>query len=276
MPDTSSRHLPHFAALLFVGGLVLSSPVGAQEAERDFCAARPGKGSPTCILDAGRWQLELGLADYSRQKDDSGRVTSWAAGDLFLRRGITATTELQFGVTTYNRERTTTPGLPASTAEGIGDITLGAAHSLRNPDGSGFSVAVNGYVTLPTGSSAFTADAVEGGVIVPISTPLSDDWSLSLSPEIGVAADSDGSGSHAAYAFAAGVGRGFGDWGLGAELWVSRDDDPLEASTQATFDLTAVWTPPRVKDAQVDFGLNFGLNDESPDIEFGLGVAKRF
>ena len=28
--------------------------------------------------------------------------------------------------------------------------------------------------------------------------------------------------------------------------------------------------------AQVDFGLNFGLNDDSPDVEFGVGVARRF
>ena len=26
----------------------------------------------------------------------------------------------------------------------------------------------------------------------------------------------------------------------------------------------------------VDFGLNFGLNDDSPDVEFGVGVARRF
>lgn len=119
-------------------------------------------------------------------------------------------------------------------------------------------------------------DGFEGGIVLPVSVALNDDWSLSLSPEIDVAADSDGDGRHAAYTIVAGIGRGFGEWALGAEIWVSRDDDPVEASTQSTFDLTAVWTPPMLADSQLDVGLNFGLNDDSPDVEFGVGLARRF
>jgi hypothetical protein len=29
-------------------------------------------------------------------------------------------------------------------------------------------------------------------------------------------------------------------------------------------------------DSQLDFGLNFGLNHDSPDVEFGVGLARRF
>lgn len=158
----------------------------------------------------------------------------------------------------------------------MGDLSVGFRHSLANPDGSGVSVALAGFLTAPTGARALRADGFEGGVVLPISLPLDDDWSLSLSPGIDVVADSDGEGRHAAYAMVAGLGRSWGQWALGGELWVSRDDDPLEAVTQSTFDLTAVWTPPSMPDAQIDFGLNFGLNDDSPDVEFGVGVARRF
>ena len=30
---------------------------------RDFCANRPGKGTPTCVLDVGRLQVEADLID---------------------------------------------------------------------------------------------------------------------------------------------------------------------------------------------------------------------
>ena len=256
-----------------------SSPASAQHDVplRDFCADRPGKGTPSCVLDQGRWQVELGLFDGARQSDAATRTETWDAGDLFIRYGLTSLTELQLGVTTWNRERTTDRATGArDTAEGIGDLSIGLRHSLKNPDGSGLSVALSGFVTAPTGARAIRADGFEGGVLLPVSIPLNDDWSLSLTPEFDWVSNSDGDGRHAAYTMVAGVGRGFGQWNLGAEIWISHDDDPIDAVTQSTFDLTAVWTPPSLPDAQIDFGLNFGLNNDSPDVEFGVGVARRF
>lgn len=243
--------------------------------QRDFCADRPGKGTPTCILDQSDWQVELGLIDGARQRDDA-RTDSRAYGDALLRYGLTGLTELQIGVTPYSRETTTFPNGDRERAEGISDLSLGLRHSLANPDGSGLSVAIAGFVTAPTGARAVRADGFEGGVILPVSVPLNDDWALSLSPEIDIIADADGQGRHAAFSFVAGTGRSVGPWDLGVEIWLSRDEDPVEPTTQSTLDLTAVWSPPFLADAQLDFGLNFGLNDDSPDVEFGVGLARRF
>lgn len=268
------------AVLAVVAATLAGAPAFAQDAGaplRDFCADRPGKGTPTCILDIGHWQVELGLFDGARQHDDATRTQSWAYGDTFVRYGLTPLTEIQFGVTPYVSEKVTDRLTGVSdSVHGISDISLGLRHSLANPDGSGVSVALVGFVTAPTGSRAVRDDGFEGGVVLPVSLPLNDDWSLSLSPGIDVAADSDGDGRHAAYTMVAGVGRAYGAWALGAEVWVSRDDDPLDATTQSTFDLTAVWSPPFLAAAQLDFGLNFGLNDDSPDVEFGVGMARRF
>lgn len=270
-----------FAALALVIGCAATAPATAQTAPgaelREFCADRPGKGTPTCILDVGRWQAEVGLVDGARQSDDAFRVESWAYGDLFFRYGLTPTTELQFGITSWTREKVTdrTTG-DSETADGVSDIQIGIRRSLASPDGSGVSVALAGFITAPTGSDEVRGDGIEGGVVLPIALPLNEEWGLSLSPEIDIVADGDGEGRHAAYTMVAGIGRGFGQWALGAEVWLSHDDDPIEAVTQSTFDLTAVWTPPSMPDAQLDFGLNFGLNDDSPDVEFGVGVARRF
>lgn len=266
------------ATLLIAGAAAPAWGQSTPDADlRPFCADRPGKGTPTCILDVGRWQAEVGLIDGARQTDGASKAESRAYGDLFLRYGLTPLTEIQFGLTPWTTETVTDRATGDSeTVDGVSDIQIGFRHSLANPDGSGVSVALAGFVTAPTGSRAVRGDGFEGGVVLPISLPLDDDWGLSLSPEIDVVADSDGDGRHAAYTMVAGVGRGFGQWALGAEVWVSRDDDPIAATTQSTFDLTAVWTPPSMPDAQLDFGLNFGLNDDSPDVEFGVGLARRF
>lgn len=272
---------PKFSLLLSLSAAALAflaAPVVAQEAApRDFCADRPGKGTPSCILDKGRWQVELGAFNVARQTSSDERSQSWNTGDLFVRYGATDLTEVQFGITAYGREtiRDRVTG-DSQRSSGISDITLGVRHSLANPDGSGLSVAVAGFVTAPTGSRDLRADGFEGGLLLPVSMPLNADWSLSLTPAIAVVSDGDGEGRHLTYSMVTGVGRGVGAWGLGVELWVSRDDDPLQPTTQSTFDLTAVWTPPGSTNSQIDLGLNFGLNDASPDIEFGLGLARRF
>ena len=44
--------------------ITFGSLTGAARAqERDFCADRPGKGSPPCVLDKGRFQVEVSGAD---------------------------------------------------------------------------------------------------------------------------------------------------------------------------------------------------------------------
>nr|QQZ49043.1 hypothetical protein JKL49_17735 [Phenylobacterium glaciei] len=70
------------------------------------------------------------------------------------------------------------------------------------------------------------------------------------------------------------MSHGFGPVQLGVELWASRDDDPAGATTQASFDLTAAWTPS--DNVQLDVGLNAGLNHDTPDIEVYAGLARRF
>lgn len=236
-------------------GLLLSAaafPAAARD-DRDFCADRPGKGTPPCVLDQGRLQMELGLFDASRQTQADTRTETWDAGDLLVRYGLDGLTEVQLGLPVWNRQQVTDRATGArDTTQGLGDLTLGLRRSLANPDG------------------------FEAGVLLPVSVPLNPDWSLSLTPRVDWVSDADGDGRHAAYAMVAGLGRDIGQWNLGAEIWVSRDADPDQATTQSTLDLTAVWSPPSLPDAQLDFGLNFGLNDDSPDVTFGVGLARRF
>ena len=73
-----------------------------------------------------------------------------------------------------------------------------------------------------------------------------------------------------------GVGRAVGPVNLGAELWVDRDQDPSGHVTQASFDLTAAWTPKALKDVQLDASAYVGLNRRTPDLELVVGMAHRF
>lgn len=263
---------------LALASLCVAGPTVAQTTDlRPFCADRPGKGAASCVLDRGHIQIEVGAFDSSRQTDDTTEVEGWSAGAITARFGVAAATELQIGLTAFERETTTDriTGVE-DVAEGVGDLFLAVRQGLIRPDGEGFSVALMGYATVPTGGGEVRASGIEAGVVVPFSIDLGDDWGLGLSPYVDVVRDEDGEGSHAAYSIAVDVDRDLGDWILGAEIWVSRDHDPLGETTQASADLIAIWSPAAGRNFQIDGGLNFGLTDDSPDVEFGVGLARRF
>lgn len=249
---------------------------GAAHAEaRDFCPDRPGKGSPPCVLDAGRFQLEVSGVDATLDRSGGISTHDIAYGGLELRLGLTATVEGQLAWTPYERVRTKDHGV-VSTVSGAGDLGLALRWSLKNPAGDGVSIALQPFVTAPTGAHGIGGDLWQGGVIVPMSFPLSADWSLSLSPQVEARENASGAGRHAGYALAGGVGRAVGPVNLGAELWVDRDQDPSGHVTQASFDLTAAWTPKALKDVQLDASAYVGLNRRTPDLELVVGMAHRF
>lgn len=261
------------ALAMAIGLLAITGAAHAQE--RDFCADRPGKGSPPCVLDKGRFQVEVSGVDATLNKDGGVSTRDLAYGGLELRLGLTSSLEGQLSWTPHERVRTKSQGV-VSTVSGAGDLGFAARWSLKNPAGDGLSIAVQPFVVAPTGADGIGGGVWQGGVIVPVSIPLNGDWSLSLSPEADARPDADGSGRHAAYVLAGGVGRAVGPVNLGAELWVDVDDDPSGRATKASFDLTAAWTPTALKDIQLDAGAYLGLNRKTPDLELVVGVAHRF
>jgi hypothetical protein len=57
----------------------------ARADERDFCADRPGKATPSCTLDPGRFQIEAGLFDDAHSRDHDTIEDDESTGDLLLR-----------------------------------------------------------------------------------------------------------------------------------------------------------------------------------------------
>lgn len=121
-----SRLLPGSAMLLAL------LPAGAwAQGERDLCADRPGLGTPACTVEPGRVVLELGLADWTRERDSSERVDTIVAGDTLARFGLTDHLEAQVGWTGYGHVRTHDLATGAvDRMSGTGDVTLALR---RNP-----------------------------------------------------------------------------------------------------------------------------------------------
>jgi hypothetical protein len=242
---------------------------------RDLCANRPGRGSPPCVLDAGRFQVEVGVADFTHDKQAGATDDTTLAGDLAFRYGVTPTGEAELAWSPYIHVRDRDSS-GSSTATGYGDLTLAWRQSLKNPDGSGFSVAVQPFVVAPVGERAFGAGAWQGGVVLPVSVALPDGFGLGLTPQVAVVRNQNHDGSHLDWTGVIGISHAVGPVSLGAEYYIDYDDDPTGHATTETFDLSAAWTPAALKDVQLDIGLNAGLNRQTPDYEAYAGIARRF
>jgi hypothetical protein len=256
--------------LLLALAVALTGPAAAAQGLRDFCAERPGKATPPCILDAGHLQLEVGLADAAFERSGPAHSDSYALGATELRFGLTPRLEAEAGwtplIVSHDRG--------AGRHSGAGDAMLGLRGALTDPDARGLAVSAQGFVTAPAATHGLGAGGWTGGLRLPLAAPLGPGADLGLTPEVDLVRDASGHGTHLAWIGAAGLSRGFGRATLGAELWGEIDDDPAGRSHQASADLTAAL--PLGANAQLDAGLNLGLTRATPDAEVYIGVAHRF
>jgi hypothetical protein len=247
------------AALLLA--LAAATPAWGEDGLRDFCADRPGLGTPACTLDPGHVQVELGLIDWTKDQPDV-----LVAGDLLLRVGLGSHTEAQLGWTAFGH---------AAGRNGAGDVTLALRQNLLSPGGSGTTFAIMPYATLPTGGHTIGAGDWSAGVRVPFGFSLSPAVSVAFTPDIEAAVDEDRNGRHLAYGGVAGIGAELGaEVSATAELSLTRDEDPAGHSTEALAGVSLAWMP--THNLQLDAGANLGLNQAAPDLELYAGISRRF
>lgn len=260
--------------LAFVAALLTTGTAQSQEL-RPFCPDRPGLGTPACTIDPGRVAIEMGALDWTVERDAATRTDTLVTGDILVRAGLSQTIEAQLGWTAFGGVRSRDLATGAIRRDrGTGDVTLALRGNLANPDGSGNSIAVMPFVTLPTGGPAIGAGDWGGGLIVPMSFALSDALSLSVTPRVEAAVDGDGKGRHAAYGSVIGLSASLTDaLNATAEFQAMRDDDPAGRSTQALASLSLGWQPR--DNLQFDIGAVGGLNAASPDFELYVGMAVR-
>lgn len=252
--------------------VVVACASTAAVAEPDpICPDRPGKGTGTCIVPQGMVQIETGLIDWTH--DEAGGISSDSTmiGSTLVKYGLSGRADIELGFTPLLTAHST--GGP--TDSGFGDMVVRVKYALTG-DNAPVAIALDPFVKIPTASRTFGNGKVEGGLAVPIGMPLGKGpLSLSLTPEVDWLADADGSGHHTAMIQVVGLGiAATPRLALGAELWGQWDWDPGGTGRQASADGSVTYLINN--NVQIDGGANFGLNDQTPDVEVYTGVSVRF
>lgn len=257
--------------LLFAVLALAATPALADD--REFCANRPGIGTPPCTLAPGSAMFETTLAEWDHSSDVQSIEDQLTFNDFAVRVGVTQSAEVQFGLTSYTRDRVRdrASGL-VSRQSGVGDAFLAVRQGLAGPNGP---VAIQAFVTVPTGDGDVSAGDWGGGVLLPVQLTLPSGFQLGLTPEVDAAVDAAGNGRHLAYGGVVGLSRDVGNnLSAGAEIAAFEDEDPSGHSLDARVTGELAWQVS--KRLQLDIEGDLGLSDGAPDHALMIGFAEKF
>ena len=256
--------------LVAISLALLAAPARADE--RDFCADRPGRGTPACTLAPGDAMLEVGAVSLDHEADALSVTDTLTLADTLARIGVDEKTELQVGLAGYARalSRDRASG-DVSRASGFGDSYFAVK---RGIDGANGPVAVEAFVTLPSGRAPAGAGDWGAGVLLPFQHDLPAGFQLALTPEIDAAVNASGHGRHLAVGGVAGLSHGFGKvLSASAEIAAFQDQDPAGHALDARLAGSVAWQVARK--LQLDFETDLGVTHAAPTEAFMFGFAAR-
>lgn len=258
-----------------IAALLLCSATSATAAEEQpICPDRPSKSTGPCTVPAGKWQIETGLVDWSRSTSDGVTTDAIAWGNTAIKYGISGNADVELWLTPVETLSIHGGGVHEHHSS-FGDILARVKYELT-PDNAPVQVALDPFVKIPTANHQLGNGKIEGGLLVPVQASLGKTGiTLSLDPELDLLANQDGSGHHVAMTQVFNLGTAINDkLNVSAELWGMWDWDPAQTGKHYSADVAFAYLPN--KNLQLDWGANFGLNKQTPDVELYTGVSVRF
>jgi hypothetical protein len=242
---------------------------------RKFTPDRPTKGFSVRTVDAGHFQLETDIVNYTHSNDHGTR--SIQALDPTVKLGLTnwMDIEVQFNGLQSSQSFDSRSDGGILNGAGFGDVFLRTKMNLFGNDAGPAGFALIPYVKLPSSAPVISNGAVEGGLIAPLALR-PDDFIITLMTEVDVLRTANGNGRYANFVNLVGVSHpipGLDGANAMVELFSSTGTDPATPPVY-TFDLGMNF---RLDQRTIlDVGVNLGLNKAAPKIQVYSGISLRF
>ena len=249
---------------------------------RELTTDRPDVTESPFTVDAGHFLFETTLFGYTRSRPDpSGTVTdSYEVGTTNVRIGLTNASEINFIWQPYGTVRThpVDPATATSRA-GIGGLEIRGKVNLWGNDSfekpGATALGLLPFVSLPTDrGNGISADAIEGGFILPFAIKLTEKFDLSLNAGVNVVHNDDTTGYHPEYLTSASLSY---DWTAQLSSYYEvaarfGTHDPRGEIVIVATGFSYQFT----KNLQVDSGINIGVTPASDRINPFVGLSMRF
>lgn len=260
------------------GGYHLFNPT-PRDQMREMSTDRPDKTESPYTLDAGHFQIEMDVLNYSYDRHNPERrdirIESVSIAPINLKAGLYNNVDLQLVVESYTSVRVKDRETPSRTRQqGFGDITPRLKVNLWGNDGGPTALAVMPYVKLPTNQDDLGNNSVEGGVIVPLAVELPHGFGMGVMTQFDFIRDESDGGHHAEFVNTITFSRDIvGNLGGYVEFFslVSAESG---SDWVGTLDLGLTYG--LTKDIQLDAGINIGVTRSADDLNPFLGISWRF
>src|SRR3984957_17720097 len=161
---------------------------------RSFNTDRPTKANVPYTIDAGHFEYETDLVNFTHQVSGSTHTDTLMVPNPTFKVGLTNNVELE-GSVPFAGAHTFRSG-PSSTLWGNDDPLVRSKINLWGNDGGDTAAALIPYVKAATAPVGIGNGAVEGGLIGPLAVNLPDSLTLLLVPEVDVLKDNTDDGRH--------------------------------------------------------------------------------
>ena len=242
---------------------------------RSFSTDRPTKSNVPYTVDAGHFQYETDLMNFTHQVSGTTRVDALLAPNPTFKVGVTNNADLEINVPFAGVHTYDTATAASRSLWGAGDTFVRSKINLWGNDGGNTAAAIIPYVKAPSAPLGIGNGAVEGGLIAPVAFSLPNSFTLLLVPETDVLKDSLDSGYHGNYVFDVNLSREvIKNVTAYVELWTDYNAAPTAKATLVSLDAAIAWV--FLPNAQIDVGANFGLTSATPVIQIYAGLSQRF
>ncbi|HEX7261072.1 MAG TPA: transporter [Luteolibacter sp.] len=247
---------------LFLAALACGISLSSAAELRPLSTDRPDTTESPHTVDAGHFQFEMELANWSRDGDGE----EFSLGELNAKIGLSHCTDLQVVMPFYTHV--------SHGAEGFGDVQVRLKYNLWGNDEGATALALMPYVKVPTANGDLGNDEFEGGLIVPFGFDGPSGWACGVMAEVDLEADEDGSGHHLVALASATTSHSVTEnTGIFLELVSvlsaeSGSDWEAYFNTGMTWAITPTW--------QLDGGVRMGLTKASTDVTPFLGLSSKF
>lgn len=257
-------------------GMACTSGAMAQSVIGDdpICTDRPTKANNACSVPKGMVQIEAEAINWSRLNAGGARSDVFAYASPTIKLGVSDSSDVQLTLTPLVEVRNRFAGRTTSQT-GFGDIFLRYKQRIT-PKDARFELALIPYIKAPTAKTGIGNGEWEAGVSVPIQYALTDSWSLTVNPQLSLLAGAaDPDERHLELQTVLNLGYQLSErTSVAGEVWTSQNWDSSGAVRQYSADLAIAHL--LGDNLQLDGGVNFGLNQATPDVQVYAGVSARF